>query len=274
MVLKATHDTLEEIPEAHRELYTERGGKFELTGIEGVKTQADIDRLNRGLTSERDAHKLSKAKLEGYLNLGDAEELQAKLDRIAELEAAAGGKLDETKLNELVEGRLRTKTAPLEREKAQLIAQNAEKDTKIEAYEARERQRVIHDVVRTAASKSKMHEHALEDALLLAERVLEVDEQGNVTTKDGVGVTPGISPEVWLQEMAPKRPHWWPESGGGGGRGNPGGRGGHGGNNPFTAEHWNMTEQGRVYSESPERAAQLAQSAGTTVGGQRPAPRK
>jgi hypothetical protein len=32
-----------------------------------------------------------------------------------------------------------------------------------------------------------------------------------------------------------------------------------------------MTEQGRIYRENPERAQQLAVSAGTTIGGPRPA---
>lgn len=267
MALEAIYEKLEDIPEAHRELYTEKGGKFELTGINGVKTQADIDRIQRGLSKEREDHKATKATLEAFSTLGTAEELQAALDKIPELEAAAAGKLDETKLNELVEGRLRAKTAPLERERTQLNTKLQEAQAKIEAYEARERQRVIHDQVRSAALKAKLNEHALDDALLLAERVFEVDEDGNVVTKDNVGVTPGINAEVWLTEMQPKRPHWWPPSVGGGAGGS---RNGGGGANPFSHDGWNVTEQGKVFRENPEKARQLATSAGTTIGGRRP----
>jgi len=46
MGLEAIHKTLEEIPEQYRDLYSERNGQFELTGISGVKTQADVDRLS------------------------------------------------------------------------------------------------------------------------------------------------------------------------------------------------------------------------------------
>jgi hypothetical protein len=272
MALDAIYDTEDKIPEAFRELYTEKNGKFELTGINGVKTQADIDRLQTSLTKERDAHKTSKSQLEQYASLGKLEDLQAALDKLPELEAAAAGKLDDAKLNELVDGRLKSKTAPLERERAQLQTQLQEAQTKIAEYEQLNRQRKIHDAVRAAATDSKLHEHALDDALLLAERVFDVDEDGRVVTKDNVGVTPGVDPKVWLTEMQPKRPHWWPASSGGGAAGS-NGRGGYG-NNPFSAEHWNMTEQGHLLRENPERAKQMAASAGTTVGGPRPAPRK
>lgn len=107
---------------------------------------------------------------------------------------------------------------------------------------------------------------------MLAERVFEVDDEGNVTTKDGVGVTPGIAADVWLTEMQDKRPHWWPQSQGGGAGGS--GGGGAGGKNPFSAEGWNLTEQGRLVRENPEKADQMAKAAGTTVGGGRPAAKK
>ena len=43
MALQATHDKLDDIPEAYRDLYTERDGKYELTGIAGIKTAADVE---------------------------------------------------------------------------------------------------------------------------------------------------------------------------------------------------------------------------------------
>lgn len=269
MALQAQYDTLDEVPEAHRELYSERNGKFEFTGVEGLKTQADIDRLSTSLTKERDTHKASKTALAAWNALGaDPAEVQNKLDRIAELEAAAEGKLDENKLNQLVEGRIKSKTAPLERELSSLKAQLAERDAKIGEYEAHERQRSIHDAVRQAATKHKLLDTAVEDALFLAERMFEVDEDGRVVTKDGVGVTPGVEAHVWLTEMQTKRPHWWGPSQGGGARGGQGGGGG--GANPFTKAGWNLTEQGRILRENPDRAAQLARAAGTSIGGGMP----
>jgi hypothetical protein len=108
---------------------------------------------------------------------------------------------------------------------------------------------------------------ALEDVGILAERVLMLDDDGNVVTKDNVGVTPGLTPEQWLTELQAKRPHWWgPTAGGGAG----GGRQGPSGENPWSADNWNMTQQSAIYKQDPKRAEQLAKQAGTTIGGKRP----
>jgi len=272
MALKVLHDTVDEIDEAFRPLYTERDGKFVLTGVEGVKTQADIDRLQGALTKERNDHKAVKDRY-GVLGDLDPVDVLAKLDKLPELEAAAEGKLDENKINEIAESRVRTKLAPVERERDQL-------KTKLEATEGRVgelegviRSRDIKDNVMSAALKGKVIETALEDVLMLADRVFEVGEDGSVTTKDGVGVTPGISPEAWLQEMQSKRPHWWPSSEGGGAKGGNGGGGGFA-NNPWSAEHWNMTTQGQLINQDRQKAEQMAKAAGTTIGGPKPAPKK
>lgn len=271
MSLKAILESLENVPEQFHELYTEKNGRWELTGIEGVKTQADIDRLQSALSKERNDHKQTRDR---YAVLGDREpdEIIGILDRIPELEAAAEGKIDEDKLSELVEARLKTKLAPVEREKAGLVTKLAELTGTVEQYQLRERTRTIHDEVRRAATSSKVLPEALEDALMLAERVFEVDEDGRVTAKDGVGCTPGVDPVVWLSELQSKRPHWWGPSHGGGAQGNT--RGGASGSNPWSHEGWNMTEQGRILVENRTRAEQLAKSAGTTIGGPKPQPRK
>lgn len=272
MALKIVHDTVDEIDEAYRPLYQERDGKFHLTGVEGIKTQADIDRLQGALTKERNDHKAIKDKY-GVLGELDPAEVLAKLDKYPELEAAAEGKLDEDKIAELADKRLRTTVAPIERERDQLKTKLEATTATVEELQNVIRSRDIKDNVMSAALKGKVIETALEDVLMLADRVFEVGEDGSVTTKDGVGVTPGINPEAWLQEMQAKRPHWWPASEGGGAKGGNGGGGGFA-NNPFSHEHWNMTEQGRIINQDRQKADQMAKAAGTTVGGPKPAPKK
>lgn len=273
MAIKALVDKLDDVPEQYRDLYTEKNGKFELTGVEGMKTQADIDRVQAGLAKERTEHKATKTALSAW---GDrkADEVIAILDRVPELEAAAAGKLDENKINTMVESRVGSKLAPVQRQVATLTANLAEKDAIIAGYQTKERTRSIHDGVRDAISKTKgFQASAAEDALMLAERMFEVNEDGKVVTKDGVGVTPGVDAVVWLTDMQQKRPHWWgpTEGGGAGGSGN-GNR--EGGDNPFTAANWNMTKQGEILRANPTRAEQLARAAGTTVGGPKPAAKK
>ncbi len=43
------------------------------------------------------------------------------------------------------------------------------------------------------------------------------------------------------------------------------------GKNPFSAAHWNVTEQGRLVKLNPQMAAALAEAAGVKIGATRPA---
>ncbi len=272
MKLKASYDSQDLISAGFEDLYTEKNGKFVFTGVEGIKTQADVDTLQTALAKERGDHKATKGKLSAFGEL-DADEVLAKLDRIEELESAAGGKIDETKINEIVESRIKAKTAPLEREVAKYKTEIAEKDSAIKNFETQDIRRKVGDAIRSAATSAKILPEALEDALMLGERVMEIDSSGAIVAKDNSGVTPGIDPATWLTEMQTKRPHWWPASFGGGAGGGRGGAG-NGGNNPFTFEHWNMTEQGKMINENLSRAENMAKAAGTTIGGAKPAARK
>lgn len=270
MTLKAVVDNLNDIPEHFHELYTERNGKFEISGIEGLRTQGDVDRLQTALTKERNDHKGTKEKFSAFSNL-DPQEVLQKLERFPELEEAAKGKLDDTKIEEIVNNRIKSRLSPVERERDTLKSQIAERDQIILSYQTKETQRTISDKVREAATTAKILPEAFDDALLLAERVFELTEDGRVVTKDNVGVTPGIDPSVWFNELQAKRPHWWGPSAGGGASGSktPGGQ-----TNPWSHEHWNLTEQGKILTSNRSRAEQLAKSAGTSIGGPRPAARK
>jgi hypothetical protein len=280
MAFKTVVDKLEDVEEALRPHYVEikdaKGATKFVVGLEG-----DINLLPQAkpLHTEAASYRVKLrdfeekyGKLKGFEGMDHAEVI-AKLDRVAELEAAAGGKLDDKKIDDIVESRMKTKLAPVEREKAQLIKERDELRAEKETFTKRERDRTVKDAVRSALDKSKgFQTSAADDALLLAERVFDVSADGVVTVKDNVGATPGVSPEVWLTEMQSKRPHWWGASAGGGAGGNNGGAGGgFGQKNPWSHEHWNMTEQSAIYRADSKKAEQMAVSAGTKVGGARPA---
>lgn len=270
-MLKAIVDTLDEVDAKYHDLYVEKDGKFHLQ-VEGIEHTPVVKNLKDEAAKSRIKARTAEDALTKFTGLGGtAEEIQAKLDRIEELEAANGGKIDEVKINELVEVRIKTKLAPVQRELDQAKTQLLEKDGVIAGYKDRDVRLSIADSIRVAGKKSGLLDAAIDDAILLGERVFSVDEGGSITAKEGVGVTPGIDPAVWLTEMQPKRPHWWGPSQGGGAMG---GKGGNVGSNPWSHDNWNMTEQGRMYKENPTRAEQMAKSAGTTIGGQRPAAKK
>lgn len=270
MALKAILDSLEGVPEALHGEYVEKNGKYELQ-VEGMKTEGDVARVQEALRKEKNDFKAYKDR---YGVLGDRkpDEILTQLDRIAELEAAAEGKLDDEKINKIVEGRVKQQIAPIVRERDQYKTQLGEKDQLIEGFTTKERTRTIHDAVRKAATGAKVLPEALDDALMLAERTFELTEDGKVVTKDGVGVTPGLGPDVWFTDLQKTRPHWWGQSSGGGAGGNRGGVGGE--KNPWSAENWNMTEQGKILVADRSKAEQLAKAAGTSIGGKRPEPKK
>lgn len=268
MRLKIRVKSLEEVDSKYHELYTEKNGEYVLTEIDGMKTQEDVDRLVEAARKEREDHKATKEKFKAVASL-DMEDVVAKLDEYDELKARADGSgKDEEKLEKLVEARLRSKLAPLERERDQLKQKAEELGKTNEQYQQKDKQRTIHDHIRTAATAAKVRNEAMEDALFLGERVFDVNEEGRVVTRDGVGVTPGLTPDVWLSEIKSNRPHWWPDSRGAGAGG---GDGAGGGANPWGKDTWNLTEQGQYFKQhGREKSEQMAKSAGTTFGGPRP----
>jgi hypothetical protein len=268
MKLKHLYDKQEDIPEAFRELYTERNGKWELTGIEGIKTQEDVTRLETALTKERADHKATKDKLSPFKDM-NAEEVLAKLDRMEELEAAAGGKVDEAKLDEIVEKRLKARVAPLDRKIADLTTKLTEVEASKTAAEGKLTKRSIADEVRSAALKAKIVDTALDDVLLLADTMFTMREDGKIVVRDDAPFSPGLDANTWVNDLKEKRPHWWPASkgaGSGGGNSIDGG-----GTNPWSAKGWNMTAQGTILREKgEEHAKRLAESVGSSVGAIRP----
>lgn len=266
MTLKAVLDNLDDITsEDVKAEYKEKNGKFYLE-LDGAKPIDEFNTVHTALTNERKAHKATKESLGAFGPL-KPDEVRAQLDRIPALELAADGKLDDAKIDQLVDKKIHAKLAPVERERDTLKTQVLEKDKVIDQFTVQERTRKITDSVVKAAKKAKVLEPAQEDAIILAERIFEVQDDNSVVTRDGVGVTPGLTPDAWLADLQEKRPHWWAPSQGGGGRQ---GGGGNREPNPFSYEAWNMTAQGQLYKTDPQKATRLAAAAGTTIGGPKP----
>lgn len=271
MAFKMILDNLDGLPEDVAKEYLEQDGKFVIQ-VEGMKTQEDINKVQTSLTAARTEAKGYKDKL---ALLGDRkiEEIIPMLDRIPELELAAKGKLDDAAIDTIVETRIKGKLAPVERERDTLKTKVGELEGTVSQFTEKDKVRKIHKQVREAAKAAGVIDEAVEDALLLADRTFELSDDGVAVVKDGVAAAAGLAPKDWLVDMQAKRPHWFGESSGGGAGGNRQGLNG-GGKNPFTAEHWNMTEQGKLLNENRSRAETLAKAAGTTIGGPKPAPKK
>ena len=280
MALRVIYENRDDIPEQFIELFTERDGKWELTEIEGVKSQADVDRLQDALQKERNDHKETKDKLKPFDGI-DPEQVRKDQGEITELrakiEAVERGDGDEkfqerfdAAVAKVVDAKVKSAVTPLEQELNQTKEERDNYKSENDVFQKRDISRTIGDAVRGAAGTAKVVPSAMDDILLLGERVFEVLDD-TVVVKDNVGFTPGIAPDIWITEMKEKRPHWWPAStgGGAGGGDQPGG-----GPNPFSRQNWNLTDQGRIVRENPEKANRLAKHAGTTVGGTKPVEKK
>lgn len=274
MKIQLSYDSKENLPKGFESLYTENeDGTFSLTGIDGMKSQKDIDAQLEANRKERTEHGKTKEKLKELEKKWkglEPDEVKEKLDRFEELELAAEGKLDETKINQMVEARVKSKITPLERKIQELESEAQEKESTIGEFKQKDIRRKIEDSVREAAVKAKVLDTAVEDVLLLSQNVFEVTEDGRVVVKENSGYAPGLDPNLFLKDIQEKRPHWWPNSSGGGAKGS-GGSGIQGKDNPWSNEGWNLTRQGQLLRESPAQAEKLAKLAGTTVsGGKRP----
>lgn len=250
-----TYEKEDEVPEAHKELYSERDGKWVLTGVEGGGYD-NVKRLEGSLEKERNDHKTTKTKFSKV----SGKDLDTLLQRDAEYDElkirAENNKLDDTKLEEMVNIRLKQKLAPIERERDEWKGKATTFETQVSELTGKEKSRTIRDSIRKAAGKLKVTDTALEDIEVLGERLFEIDDSGRIVAKENVGVTPGIDPEMWLGDQRDKRPHWFPGNVGGGSGGSKGGPGG--GVNPWSHEGWNLTEQGKILRESPEKATRMA----------------
>lgn len=295
MLLKAEYDKQDEIPEAHRELFTEREGKFFFTGVEGLFGPSERSRLSNETASWRVKLRDAETKLSGYAKLvnheGKAfekvEDLQAVLDEYPTLKAAAeaGGSKSKEAVAAQVEIEKKRLEQGFNRQAGELNGKLTAATQRIEAYEARERAQHIKDVVLKAIGESKIgkiNPDAIEDVLMYAERHLATEEERDdktgvlkitgARTKDGVGITPGLEAAAWLAEMQPKKGHWYLPSEGGGSNGGGRGGGGNGGaGNPWSKDNWNLTAQGAyVKQHGVQKAEQMAKAAGTVLGGPPP----
>jgi hypothetical protein len=272
MKLKLSYTDKTDIPEKFLELFEEKDGAWNFVGVEGIKTAADVSAVQEALRKEKADHKKTKTEITTKYGDLDPEEIQADKDKIAELEIqleAKGGKLDETKIEELVERRLKTKILPIERERDKLKETNAKLTGDVQTLVGTISKSKIESHIRKAADAAKIVGTAIEDVIAIGGNLFDVSEDGNVVAKENVGIQPGLTPDIWLTDQKEKRPHWWPASTGGGAGGGKGGAGG--GSNPWSKEGWNITAQGAyVTAHGVEKANSMAAQANSKVGATKP----
>lgn len=267
-MLKSIYDKKEDIPEAYRDLYSERDGKWEVTGIEGTHPQSSVDRLEGALARAKTERNELKTQLD---QRGDAtpESVRALQDENEELKTKLemAGKTPEdfeTKLSELADRRAATKVAPVQRELETAQGRIAELEKSNGDLASTVLNRDIDDDLRAVASELKVVPTAIDD-VLMHRTLFEKSDTGAIVGRDGVGILPGVSPRQWMLEMQKTRPHWWAQSQGGGATG--GGPTNGLGSNPWSAKNWSTTAQGQyVRAHGVDKAREAATAAGSSLG--------
>lgn len=206
--LAAVVESLEAIPEAQRDFYTEQDGKFVLDtdveqhpGVSGLKSALGKEKVERGKKAEA----LTK--------------LQAELATLREQVEAKDDKGESTKdLEKLLkkkEEEVRKEFAPVVTELTELRASNLRRDKQA--------------VLGKAALAAGVIPESLDDAIAAADRFIKF-EDGKASVLDVDGDPTGISPEKFFAERFKELKPWFYKGSAGSGSGakpsTPGGGGG------------------------------------------------
>lgn len=266
MKLRAMYTDENEIPSGFRELYEEQDGKFVLRrdAIEGVKTQADLDRVNDTLKKERKARADAESKLKRFEALGDRDpdELLRTLDEVESLrtQVGAGDAKSEEAIQKRIAAEVAKATNPLQRELDKFKGEAETHRKRADELDGRIRRSTLEAELTKAATGLKVRGEALED-ILRYQDLFEVADDGRVITKAELkGVSAGLDPQGWLSERRQDRPHWWPDSVGGGATGGSGGPNQSG--NPFAKTSPNLTKASQLIQADRSKAEAYARAAG------------
>ena len=244
MTIKAILDKIDEAPELLRDHYVEANGKW-LLQVDGVKTQADVDKVLAAKTKEVSEHATTKVALktatDKLATLGD--DVEARLQRLQTLDALGYSTAaeDVQRIAEaLSTAKAATATAKLS---GDLTTVSTERDAAVAenaTLKARIAEREITSAIRDAATASRVLPQAIDALTRLGKSEFKLVD-GNPQTEDGRDVA------TWLEGMKQATPFMWPLAQGAGAQG------AHSGgdiiaptNNPFSNESWNVTRQGEL----------------------------
>lgn len=255
MELELQYASAEDIPSGFESLYTEKDGKFLLTGVKGLAgLNTEKATLKRSLDAEREAHKNTKAKLtEANTSI---ETLTTERDEARVTAEATGGKPDQAKIDELVAAKVKLATAPLERKLQAAESRATEFEGKFNEAVTRERQGSIKGVLSKAALDAKMDPASVDLFVQLAMPDFDLTEAGAPVARENARYAVGGDPNAYLGEFKSKHPNFWPENVSGGARG--GGGTVSAADNPYTHGGWNVTKQLAIPEDQGRKLAKAA----------------
>lgn len=222
----------------------------------------EIDRLRNHsakLLDEKKKLKETYSAYDGLQDLGDPETIQNMVKQFQQnedLRLFAEGKGSDV---------LKKHTERLELDftnKIKDVTDELENERKARSsYEQKYHESEAGHALRTAAVSAGVRETAVEDILLRGKGVFTVTDNGTLEARDSEGnlrtvKNKALTPELFIESLRDKYPHYWPESVSSGARG---GSGTANTPNPFKkgSKDYNLTEQAKLRKSNPELAQQL-----------------
>ncbi len=255
-MLKAVYLTKEEIPEKFVELYSEKNGQWELTGVSGIKTEADVERITDAYGKRiKDAAKTVKG--DDSLSADDVKAIVADAIKGA-LPAGDGAGGDDKP----------TGDADLARKLAAATEEAQTWKTKAEQADAANIDSTLTSQLTAAVTAAGVRPEAVEHFVNAHKSDFEVRD-GKLVRKfvegDAKTATQTVDEYLTEKKVAASTSYFWPDNSGGGSGGSGNAGGAYTGKNPFDPKAPNRTEQDKIYVENPELAKQLAAQAGVDV---------
>lgn len=210
MALKATIDTLEEVPEVARDMYVARDGKFHIS-VDGLVPKDRLDEFrSNNIAFKREIDDLKKT-YEG-VDVAKYKTLTAKEQQLLDKTLIDAGKVEE-----LVELRIAAMRTEHNSVVDTLKASDTAKGRQLEGL-------LIDNALRDAAAKSGVRPTAIDDVLLRGRQVFRLHE-GVATAFEGDKPVYGKNSEPlsigdWVGGLSERASHLFePNTGGGAGKG-------------------------------------------------------
>lgn len=284
--LRAQYDSQDDIPEAYRPLYTERDGKFELTEVEGVKTQGDFDRFESALR-KRLTDATTKLESQGGnagLSKDELREVFSDVvktfigDKGGQGNRGRGGQGDGSGGGSGGDGNGSSDPImhDLERRLSAVEAENKSLKAERDQFKNEATTTKLDTQLQRAALAAGVDPKTLDMVVRLTKDDFELDNEGKAVVKldpSIKGVTPNAAPAEYYKTISQDEifTRFWPDSQGSGAGGSTSGSGGAlGADNPFSKAGWNKTKQAQLVRNNPSEAERLAKAAGVGYGATRP----
>ena len=207
-------DSLDSVDESIRGIYAETtDGKYQIRA--DIAFQSDFENTRNALQKERENFKEANKKLK---------DLQNQLDAYDGLDATAVKgmrvELDNLKNNENDINKIKSSKAELEIKFKELQTQANELIKINEVYQREKKTNALREKARQALHQNGMHDYAIDEGLMYAERMLEVTDDGAIRVRQDNSfnsVFPeGVTVETWAGVMKKNKPHLFGGSVGGG----------------------------------------------------------